>query len=455
MPSRLPAVFGDQALYLMRLMGDMQLHCVVSLDGRIDEGRLSRAMRLVMDAEPVVGCRYELRWWKPRWVRREDLDGLTLCEVREIGPSDRLEREVRDYLADPTDPCVDPMLTAKILRLGNGTDTVCFKLNHLMADAGGTKELMYLLASIYNNLGKDPAYRPEPNLRGRRTFRQLKERFGFKDRLKIWRRAARNHRMRVKPRVHWSVPTSGEAKGPEAPGRTYLFLRVGPDTFRAIRAFGLERNATINDVVVAALYRALLDELRPGPDVPLRMITTADLRRYLKTGQAEAICNLSGFVYLNLGTGPDLSFEELVDRVRDQMTELKADMIGLGDSVVLPAFLRAIPFGWLQRVARRLFLEKPPAMHLEPGLTNMGRIDPARLVFQGLNVRDAFLTPSVAYPPYFILGMTGFGESLTIEAGFCESGFDREMVARLFERMGGLFRQVGGGMGEEGSGEVE
>ena len=64
-PNTIKAVPADTAIYLMRAAGDMQINCVVDLPGRVDEDRLGRAVRLLMDAEPVVGCRFIVNWWSP------------------------------------------------------------------------------------------------------------------------------------------------------------------------------------------------------------------------------------------------------------------------------------------------------------------------------------------------------------------------------------------------------
>ncbi len=121
----------DRAQFCTRAMCDAQIHCIISFNGRVDMERMSRAVRLTLDAEPVLGCRFVKRWWRPYWERRDDLDSIKLCEFTEKAD---IEQEVKQFLTTPIDPCKDPLVQVQILR--SVTDTLCIKVNHVVADAG-------------------------------------------------------------------------------------------------------------------------------------------------------------------------------------------------------------------------------------------------------------------------------------------------------------------------------
>jgi len=46
LPARLPSVLADRLVRLIRLIGDMQLYCVVRFEGRLEEVRFARAVRV-------------------------------------------------------------------------------------------------------------------------------------------------------------------------------------------------------------------------------------------------------------------------------------------------------------------------------------------------------------------------------------------------------------------------
>jgi NRPS condensation-like uncharacterized protein len=414
----------DRILYAQSRMYEPHIHAVISFQGRINKDRMGRAVRLSLEAEPVLGCRFVVRWWRPYWERRDDLDELELCGVVE---TEDVETELQRFLAMPTDPCKDPQVLAHILRAEN--DTLCIKLNHMTADAGGTKEYVCLLAALYRKLTEDPGYVPRPNLKGSRSFRQVSRRFGFLDMLRIVGCGLRDTIEDTFPLRSWTFPA---AQGlPEK--RSYVIRRIGSERFRALKAFGDRHRATVNDVVVAALYRALLLRIHPAPGEALRMVTTADLRRYLPSEKAGALCNLSGFVHLNPGVEMGKTLEDATIRIRDLMNRKKASYLGLGDYPFAALVFKGLPFAWARRLLYRAIdlLSKPGAAW--PGLTNLGVLRPQELVFGGPEVTDAFLTAPIPFPPLVVLGVSGFRESLTFSLGICETGMDRAATESFFE----------------------
>jgi len=438
LPDRLPSVVTDRLVRLIRLIGDMQLHCVIRLEGRLDEVRLARAVRLLLDTEPVLGCRWVETRLHPRWERRQDLDRAPLVSVVDS------DAPLADCSPFMTMPCLaerDPLVQVRIFRPPPGADgavagdTVCVKLAHLAMDGGGTKECVYRLASIYEALGRDRGFRPRANLTGRRSFDQILERLGPWGRLGMVRYGLWSTRRRIRPARWWAFPSEDGRRGRLAPGPSYVFHRIGADRFGAVRAYCGRQGVTLNDVLVAAYCQAVVELVRPAAEVPLRLRTTVDLRRYLPSGRGEALCNLSAFVYPNLGPGLPRSFDELVGRVHREMNRHKADLIGLGDYPFFGVLATMMPF-WGLLTGFEAHLAKPlPAELRLPAITNIGRVDPAQLRFGEPRVVDAFVTASVVYPPLFAPAITGFGDSLTFSAGFCDSAIPRARVEGLFDRM--------------------
>ena len=78
-PDRFPAPPLDWLEYVARNVADQQLHCVIVFDKHVDAERMSQAVLLTLDAEPVLGCRFVYDRHRPYWERRHDLDRLTLC----------------------------------------------------------------------------------------------------------------------------------------------------------------------------------------------------------------------------------------------------------------------------------------------------------------------------------------------------------------------------------------
>ncbi|MDP8256323.1 MAG: hypothetical protein P9M14_11290 [Candidatus Alcyoniella australis] len=71
-PQKIRASYLDQAVLAMDSLFVGQIHAVLDLEGRIDRDRLAQAMRLLCDAEPVLGCRFVEHWAVPYWQRLSD-----------------------------------------------------------------------------------------------------------------------------------------------------------------------------------------------------------------------------------------------------------------------------------------------------------------------------------------------------------------------------------------------
>ena len=166
-PATIPAEFVDRTVCVGAEIGyyRLELGGIVRFDGRLDEARLRRATRLLLDAEPVLGCRFESDGVPPVFRRLAELDSSQLMEVRD---SDDPPADAADFIARPFDPQSDPQVRVMLLH-GLASDTLAVQMGHLAADGGALKETLYLLGEIYRTLAGRPDFEPEPNLDGVRT----------------------------------------------------------------------------------------------------------------------------------------------------------------------------------------------------------------------------------------------------------------------------------------------
>ena len=78
----LPASFQDQMVQIIAEFGASgYVRMVLRFPDRLAEAVLSRAVRRLYDAEPVLACTFDARARPPRWRRRDDLDALAEVEV--------------------------------------------------------------------------------------------------------------------------------------------------------------------------------------------------------------------------------------------------------------------------------------------------------------------------------------------------------------------------------------
>lgn len=427
-PNSISARFCDNANYALSWAYVPQIHLLMQFAGRLDSDRLKRALNLTLYAEPVLGCRFVPRWIKPYWDRiaGDELDNSTF--FRELtGDELTLKNALEGFLVEPVNALRGPQVKALLLRDESG-DRLVLKLNHQVVDAGGTKEFGYLLAALYRELGNNPDIKPSPNL-GTRSMRQVYGRFSKRRLLSILFTYFKEFLDSSIPYRSITYPMRSDATG----RRTFVLKRFSGERVRSLKAYCAEMDATMNDVMVAAMLRAYARKTGWSGNGALRMVGTADLRRYLPKQRAEALCNLSSFYFIDLGRNLGALFDDTVSRVKGQIDGLKTDNLGLGFALGTYLIMLPYPFGLKRLLLREFFSKLASTGNIPPSMTNLGTIDDTALDFGSPDITAAEVLVPPCNPPFLVTGLSGYRDTLTLSLGFCESALPRAEVIELFE----------------------
>lgn len=424
----LPAPFFDTAVVGMAEAFISHIQLVIDFDRPLDPDRTARACRLLLDAEPVLGCLYRSRFFSPFWERlpKEELDARPVFRfaVEESGGPN----EVDAFLGERIAPKSEPPVKVLLARRGE-TDRLILKADHQVTDAAGVKYMGRRLADIYNRLKTDPSYRPEPNdaPRGQDQIYRL---FPLGRVPAFAVRYARDLKAVFYPPGNMMFPMGRERSAPPV----FVLRRFEPDRVERGRAYAARHGASINDLAAAAMFRALASAVDWDGRSTLRMVGTVDMRRYLPPGGGEAVSNLSGWYFLNLRRKLGQDLGDTLTQVKKQTEFIKNDYIGLGFNLFGYMILRPIPYrirtkymNWNIRLFNRVG-------NMPPTLTNMGRIGYDTLGFRPAEVLDAFLLVPPTTPPVLGMGLSGCRGSLTLSSGIFESAVPRARVEDLFER---------------------
>lgn len=419
-PATFRAEFMDWVVELMvesRMMG-AQMGAAVRSDARFDETRVRRAVRLLVDAEPVLGCRFAVDDL-PRWERIDHLDTRVALDVL---PSSDPEADAAAYVAAGLDSREGPQVRAAILR-GSEGDTLVLKTSHVALDGGGLKQMLYILGRLYRALGDDPDYAPEPDARPR-SLASIASTASFVDRLRAVR-FRRNF-----PHTDWSVPGLGGAGRP-----TYIARAIEPEEFGPLVSFGKRHGATVHDLLLAAYYRALFAELKPSPGARTPVNMSADLRPWLPPDAVMALANLPATWAVMVTPVEAEDFAGMLARVVERTRQWKAADVGrtravesvLGDRLVRLFGMRTLRRHW-EWITRTLEGTGYPS------LTNIGEIDGAKLDFgEEAPVADAYLFGPIGYPGGLIVTVTTFQRRLRVSAGIDALSTDPGMARRILD----------------------
>lgn len=157
-----------------------------------------------------------------------------------------------------------------------------------------------------------------------------------------------------------------------------------------------------------------------------------DLRHRFSGHPDQAICNLS------LGINPGItcleaeSFGETLQRAFAALEELKRNNAELVDAIAVEAWATSDFSAFLAQI-QAILQWLADNGKTNPLLSNIGVIDP--LSFSHCQAADVYLLTPVVIPPAFMLGVTTYGRTMTLQCTFGEPGHRREDVERFMDLM--------------------
>jgi NRPS condensation-like uncharacterized protein len=413
LPQRIASSSIDQIMNLGTVDMDGQARILVFFDGHVDEGRLARAARLTIEAEPMLGYRFADDRWRPYWQRVDEKDWSRLFVMVECSPSDS---DLFNFMVDPVLPEQAPQIRIGLFR--SDCDILCIRSNHMAMDGGGGIQYLSLLASLYRELEKDPRYCPKANTCGRQGPRQVLKQTGLLSAI------------RALPKIQklgsgWGIPKIGD----DLSRRTFTIRQIEPERLAIIHSYAKEKGVTMNDVLLTAFCRSLFIICDPPLNRCLRVEVPTNLRRYLPAGREGVISDLSAVYFLAIDRRDDESFEETLQRVHQDIDKKKRNQVELAEMLLLELALLPGTF-FLRRLK-----EYTNFKIAHPSLSNLGLIDHEVADFGPVPVKDLQLIGPTLFPPNIGLGVNTFRQTMTLSLSYCDSAIDAKTMdhfLRLF-----------------------
>lgn len=414
---------------------DPTIHLVTEIDGHLDREALRAALRDAVTAAPVLRCRYLERHDRGYW---EELP-VSSVDMAFSFSEEPFAPDEGTYALPVIDTFAGPQIRLSLFRdVKEHSDTLVLSIHHAAVDANGLFQTAVLLAECYRERmeGREPDIHPLWEERGTEGICA-----GFSD-----EECAQAYANESAFADNWGFPCHSLSRGTPR----WVRLDIPPERFTVLHEYAKERGATLNDLLLAAYFAALLDAT--GDEglygMELGLLGTLDLRRYLRCIPPRSICNLSVGYELRLSAGKGDGLGEILSRVREIMQEKKASHVGLGTVVFYETTCRA---GISEGVAP-LFAAMRETYAGErrknPILTNTGVIPSAvASYFRGENgepvtVRHVWCPAPATYPPGSILLASTFEGHMTLSTSFC-SGHDADAVVRMMERLDAVLPGIG------------
>jgi len=410
-----------QLLFDTKGLNDHQMHCVLRFEHRLDIELLKNVVVASIDAIPILGTRYSSSA-RPHWTSIDSKDFGRASLIAQT------ESDLEKFVVSPVDEGTGPQI--RVCVLDAIPFAVAFKMNHMVCDAGGFKTYLYCLCDLYSGLMTNPQYRRSP-LTGNRSIGSVLRRFSLGVKLKSLFLQGKENNL------------SGDAKFPmsdEGEARPFIVTsKLNRERTSALKNSGKEKGATLNDVVLTALYRRLFRWLGLSPGEECLIPVMVDMRRYLGgTVESPSLTNLSSMVSTKLSFRPDEQFDGTLARVKKEMDARKRSNPGLNACIKLALLFRT--FG--DHITNRLLRSKMKYPYI--CMTNVGILDPTRLLFGDLRPQDAYLCGAIKYKPYFQLAMSSYNGEITLSINLYGSASDRDrmlsFLAEIDAELGGWSR---------------
>jgi len=410
-----PAPPFDLFNVLFERIYDPTMHLLFAFDGEVDRGVLKTATLRLIAANPYLGCRFSENNGMPVWEEcaadERERAFVVLPAGSEMPPA-------------PLDVRMGPQVRVSLLPEDDG-DRVVVTCHHGFCDARGLLDIARQLFAVYREIGKDPAFAPAQTGRYDRSTDQVLARFSAEE-------IERAREVEETFVDRWRFPVEQTGRGtPRIACRT-----LAPERLARARSFGKKYGATVNEVVIAAFFLALL-RIRDDPtdrNTPRSILTSADLRRHLDRPVPPA--NLSVAYEVTIAAGEDARLEDMLVQVATTTRRRKENGLGLGCIL----FYDAIYAGGMPAV--EAFFDGMMQRYLGTGLknpvfSNIGVFDAGDVLpLQGrdggaLDLRNVLILPCVCWPYGFLVTLSTFRDAMTLVSAYEEGPYSRETVERF------------------------
>lgn len=399
-----------ESLFKVTKFNDHELHCVINFESKINKDIMKKAIVLMLEVVPILGSSYVIYKGRPYW---EKVDASSYKDV--IIFTDN-EVEFNSFTTSKTNKFAAPQMKACVLT--SRKDSLSIIMNHMICDAAGFKEYLYMLSDLYSKLIRNSNYSPNYIINGDRSLKRINKQFTLKDKIK----ALVLQNKESNKNSSYKFPMSEEKET----NPFILTHKIPKNRYLLIKEYYKKHNVTLNDVVLAAYYRVLYNMLDLDSKSELNIPIMVDMRRNLKDKKFDALCNLSSTSITHINHNINDNFYDTVVKVNKNMNLKKSKAIGLNGVMKL-----SVTFGIFNYRLSSYLVEKNLKNPLIC-MTNIGILDSQKLIFEGAPISQAFISGSIKYKPHFQLALSSFKDSITFSVNLYGSSKDKENIENFF-----------------------
>ncbi len=399
-----------------KYFGNCQINCILRLNGKINEEILKEAIGISLKVEPILGCYLVEVDNQLVWKHREDLDKIEACSIVE---TQEVEAELWAFVSEKYNYVDDCQIKVRIIRAG--FDTIGVKIHHACSDAGGLKQYVKLLVSIYDKLEKGEQYAVKSRECDNRS-QELELRLPSIENIVN----SEDDNSGPKDTVGFPCSVSGNKE------QMFLLRKMDSEQVDAIKLYAHQRGATVNDVILTA-YNKALSKYAKIQDNMLSVCVTVDLRRYLPDVGEIGICNFSGMNVIEISHNIDESFDETLSKVLEKTKKMKSNHLALKGTLNFSKTFTSVGFKNMDTYFQHLGEEMIKTGVSNPWFSNVGVISDRKNNFGSLEVEDCYIVGPAMFSPGSGIVPSTYNNTLTLSVNFFQSTLQREMMEEFID----------------------
>jgi NRPS condensation-like uncharacterized protein len=420
-PGRLPASGGDIASAAMRPMLEMVLGSRLTFTERLDPDALARAVRLLLDLEPVLGCSFDERLLSADWVRCPDLDRSVPFSMAD---TDDPDHNAAVFHSTPFGSKA-PRLAVLLLR-SRDHDDVCVRFDHVAGDGWSAKEVTHLLGETYSRLSEDPYFAPPARIAPRPTHKDVWEALSDEQRAAT----ANTPKMAFS---NWSI----KLKRGAGHALAIRSLTLSPERVAAIRVHAHTRGATVNEALLAAFARSVASMSPPKKGARPGISVSADPRRFAEGADLDRVANIATTQTVLFDYRHGETFDETLQHVVEGVKPWRDSLWSIGGSFGREASDPRLPKPIVLRAMFRFLTTSMRVGHAAALVTmNVGALDEERIAFGPARPSRAVVTGPIPRFSGFATTISSYRDVVTLWMGFRENRTSPELIERCLTGIG-------------------
>lgn len=415
MATTIKAEMWDRMQFLFRNYYDRMVHAKLTYEGSFDMAVLKNAVVYMVEKAPVLHSSFNTTVIEPYW-KEEQYTADDIVSYQKVADAD----EAADEWLLGVIP-YDNNVQIKIAVFEDDKHSVlAWRNNHMCMDGGDLKYFLATLCENYSCLKKGD-YSALHMKSGSRSYDQVYSKLEGED-LKHAKGLYKNiSKTEDKVAFPWSESVLED---------TNRIVRrvINEDDFSKLHALSKKMGITVNDALMAAVFRSLYEMCGLKDTDSLTVSCAIDLRKHIVEGGLQGgLTNHTAWMAVRTMNKGESIQDTIVNVIRSTKEFKRDKFMGLYSLPLLKLAYTIFP----QDIAE--FAIKAGYTNPLIAVSNMGLLNEQQLTFDGMKLVDGFISGAVKYKPFFLMSVTTLMKKVTLSTAIRGNQKDVDIANRYFD----------------------